>query len=440
MYRGEFRVRGMSVNSHKLARLITLPPIQPGFRRDKIMWAESPDHLTLQFTIVDVEQYAHAPAPATHWHGSFSISLPQGEITAITELRFTLIGDRNTDKTTLFELAQSIIDKKLHFTELFPGEKGKPSAIVLAQVWEEKLEANEISCFIKLRYIGDDKTHKFFNWNLTALGPKFELGQPLDATVSQFPNSPWPVTYFEDVSYYPRGGPTAGLAGIFICALQTACCPQELTKPGNQPLEEEETEFGDAEPPVTKYQEYEYQENDFIRYNEKHRDAPYLWYRMTNHYHRDSGWRGFPLGKQCERASDEQNQGRFAMAQLHCPICIREIRIEACRMNKWPDMPDQRDSWVDQNDIRYTLKESSLDPCPVQLTADGKHELREVYASYFYYMSRPPTLDDMYGYQVGTPAYIESGTGPRSNIVDSAYIPSDAFKDPPQILGRAPLE
>jgi hypothetical protein len=438
-YRGTFRVRGTNVDSHAIARLITLPPVQYGFRRDKVMWAESPDHLELDFTIIDVEQYAQAPSPATHWQGTFSISLPQAEITAIAELRFRLWSDRTVDKRILFQLAEQIIDKKLHFREQFI-DADNPAVIVLAMVWEENLSDNEINCYIKVQYVGDGDKHAF-DMNFTALGPKFELGAPLDPKVSNFFGNPERRLYREDQSYFPSGGPTAGLAGIFVCALQTACCVQTLNKPLIDPSETENEETEQEEPEeqenATEYVEYEYKKNDYIRYNDLHRKNPYLWYKMTSLYHRDTGWRGFPLGKQCEYNSTTTD--RFAFAQIHCPICIREVRIDACRMNKWPDMPDQRDSWTDDAGIRYVLKESQIDPCPPQLTADGKHELREIHARYYYYMSRPPSGESDAEYLVGRPAYIKDDSYANQYATDYEYIPADAFNDPQTIIGKKPL-
>jgi len=438
-YQGTFRVKGMNVDSHALARQITLPPIQPGFRRSRINWSESPDHLTLNFTITDVEQYAQAPAPATHWEGTYSISVPQGDITSEAELRFRLWSDNRTDKTFLFQLAQYIIDAKLHYHDITRDEKGAPNMLVMAQVWEERLEANEISCYVKIKHMGSkdgDAIVSHFIQNVQPIGNKFELGRPLPESVSDFDLNPRKRKYDPYQVYTAPGGlPTAGLAGIFVCALQTPCCPQTLS---NKPVQEQQDityeegpYLGDTRPPAEPSEDAD---SDRRRYSDSHREYPYLWYRMTNHYHRDSGWRAFPIGRQCTATSTNT----VAFSQLHCAVAIREIRLEAARMNKTPEVPDFRDSWVDdQTGIRYVLKDVVYEPMPPQLTADAKHEIREVYARYFYYMSRPPTAAE--AWLAGRVPYIAAGSKPLpdepADEPGNLVAPS-AFSNPTILFGR----
>lgn len=434
-YQGTFRVKGMQVDSHALARQITLPPLQPGFRRSRINWSESPDHLTMNFTITDVEQYAMAPAPATHWEGTYSVSVPQGDITAVSELRFRLWSHSGIDKRDLFNLAQQILNVKLNYLELL---ENLGSFCVLAQVWEESLAANEVSVYVKIRHMGTTEqgaSRDRFNANVQALGDKFLLGAPLDKEVSNKDNNPAKREYDRRTAYIPEDGtPPAGLAGTFICALQTPCCPQVLKQdkettnqepdyPPQVPLKPKD------EPPYVERVEY-----DGIvpnRYTDEHMEFAYLWYRMTNHYHKDTGWRGFPTGRQCSVSS-----GSFAFSQIHCPIAVREIRIEAARLNKAPAIPDLRDSWIDsETGIRYVLKDVVIDPQPVQLTADARHDIRETYARYFYYMSRPPLATE--NWLAGRVPYVAAGTKPlTTETIPGTLVPPEAFKNPQEIFGN----
>jgi len=398
-----------------------------------VEFSESADHLELNFTIVDKEEYHLAPSPATDWEGSYSVSMPTGDLTAQAELRFRLWGDNTLDRRTLFVLAQRIIDAKLHYEEML---REGTNIIVMAQIWEEDLKNNEINCYVKIAHFGT-QDRQLFDQNVQPTGDFFELGKPLDKKVSEFEQNPASREYAIDESYYPPDGPTASLAGIFKCSLQTACCPQKLNRKLDEP-EEEETEEEDGDPAEEPSGDTDYiilpNKTINTRYNKEHHKYPYLWYRMTSRYHRDTGWRGFPLGQQCEYSQSVNSAQRFSFAQMHCGVCVREVRIEACRMNQWPSLPDQRDSWTDENGIKYVLKESVVDPCPPKLTADGKHELREVYASYFYYMSRPPLTAEEY--LVGQPAYLEHGTRPTDSVEDSAYVPASSFKDPLEILAN----
>jgi hypothetical protein len=436
-YQGTFRVKGMQVDSHALARQITLPPLQPGFRRTRINWSESPDHLTLNFTIVDIEQYNQAPSPATHWEGSYSVSMPQGNITAESTLQFRLWSHADIDKRDLFILAQRIIDIKLNYQEMI-NDHG--SFVVMAQVWEEKLEANEVSCYVKIKHLGKvkpDGTRDRFSMNVQPFGDKFLLGAPLHTGASDFRQNPARRMYDRKQAYLPDNGlPPAGMAGIFICALQTPCCPQTLDQTKTKsdvepPYPDLPTLATKEEPP--RIEEVDYDTGIANRYSDSHMEFGYLFYRMTNHYHKDTGWRGFPTGKQCNVSS-----GSLAFSRVHCPVAVREIRVEACRMNKCPEMPDFRDSWIDdETGIRYVLKDVVFEPMPPQLSADARHEIREMYARYFYYMSRPPNANE--DWLAGRLPYVAAGTKPLADEPDGkpgTLVPTEAFKDPATIFGR----
>lgn len=436
-YRGTFRVKGMQVDSHALARQITLPPLQPGFRRSRINWSESPDHLTLNFTVVDVEQKSMAPSPATHWEGSYSVSVPMGDVTAESELRFRLWADTSLDKRLLFKLMHHIIDVKLNYMDMM---KSLGSFCVLAQVWEESLADNQVSCYIKIRHMGSADANggikDRFSMNVQAMGDKFNLGKDLGASVTIWPDNPDPRDYDPLRATLPPGGlPPAGLAGIMVCALQTPCCPQTL----KQSTETTEPEYDLP----TRYEKEEYEPPAVVedsvyeeipnRYSDEHMEFAYLWYRMTNHYHKDTGWRGFPTGKQCTQSAGSTS---FAFSQIHCPISIREIRLEAARLNKAPELPDLRDSWIDsETGIRYVLKDVVIDPQPVQLTADARHDIRETYARYFYYMSRPPLSTE--NWLAGRVPYVAAGTKPlTTETIPGTLVPPEAFKDPQEIFGN----
>jgi hypothetical protein len=435
-YQGTFRVKGMQVDAHALARQITLPPIQPGFRRTRINWSESPDHLTLNFSIVDVEQKSMAPSPATHWEGSYSVSVPQGDITAESELRFRLWGDVTLDKTMLFKLGQHILNVKLNYLEML---KFGGSFLVLAQIWEEKLEANEISIYVKIRHMGNKENGKIvarFLHNMQPIGDKFNLGKDLDPSVTDWDPNPDRSPYDPlRVTTPPGGLPTAGLGGIFICALQTPCCPQTLSQNIQTDKEVPESDLPtleqDERPPAIIQDEYDTQP---VRYSDSHMESAYLWYRMTSHYHKDTGWRAFPIGKQCTATATNT----VSFSRIHCPVAIREIRVEACRMNKSPELPDFRDSWTDsETGIIYVLKDVVFEPSPPQLSADARHEIREMYARYFYYMSRPPLATE--DWLAGRLPYVEAGTEPLLATPDGkpgTLVPTEAFQDPATIFGR----
>ena len=418
-YAGILRTKGKCVSPHAIARSVTLPPIQPRFRRESINWSESPNGLELQFAIVDMEQYAMAPAPATHWEGSYSVSIPTGSIAIETDLKFRLWGDPDLEKRHLFKLAQRIIDHKLHYAELLTQK----NVLVLSQVWSERLEANEVSCEMRIKHMGEAfvlKNLSQFSGGATI----FELGNPLPAAVSNYDDNPARRPYNKDYTWIPPNAPSSGLAGLFLSALQTACCASvnDLSEGGNTTYQPEVNILQYQYPllPDTLYDPYPQQ-----KYSEDHKkDGTYLWYRLSNRYLDDTGWRAFPLGTQC---SQQEAMDTVAFAHLHCPVEIREVKIHAARIDRWPKLPAKQ-HWVDQSaNVKYVLKKATVEPCAIQLAADGRHQIREVYATYTYLMSRPVASDR--NILVGANPYVD-----MSDLVGVEMTPND-FTKPSDILG-----
>jgi len=426
-YQGVFRVRSRNgvINPHMLARQITLPPIQTGFRRASIQWSESPNPLEFGFSIVDVEQWAQAPSPATDWDGTYSITIPQGEVCAEAELTFRLRGDKFVDKRHLFKLAQRIIDCKLHYQEIIKKGPDATNCLLMNQIWHEDLKANEIGVTLRIKYVGSEWINQNLPERDTKLGPSFDLGLPLSSEVSNYEDNPRKKLYDKEISTYPPGGlPTATIYGLFVCALQTDCCPQTLSQ----------IQIKQGAPVSFQSEFYAPQEGtrtaqlgtQKTRLTEDHIRAPYLWYKITNRYYEDTGWRGFPKGKQCESSS---NDATLAFSHLHCPVSMREVTISACRVDEWPSLP-KKVHWKDRvTDINFVLRHAKTNPSAVQLTADGKHEMREVSAVYWYYMSRP--FKDNEAMLVGTPPFLSD----PALINNASIIESSTFNEAELMLG-----
>lgn len=439
VWNGVFRVKrkgsgAPAVNPHILARTLTLPPIQRGFRRERIAWSESPNGLEFHFSITDKEQWAQAPSPATHWEGTFSMSVPTGDILCESELTFRLWGDKNTDKRELFRLAQRIVDAKLEFKKYLPSG----DIIVISQVWQEKLEANEVTCHMRVRNTGPDR----FYTNLAPTGSLFNLGLPLPEEVGD------PQPYDKEVAYAPNL-PTATLAGLFVCSLQTPCCAHDINErqltPTTSTVTYPQTQVVRVEyKPPTKDDVLSDQVPKNITghpsvaqlYSTEHNDRSYQWYRITSRYVGDTGWRGFAKGSQCTDNSSDT----MAFAQIHCPISCRKIVIHACRADKWPDVP-KLIHWKDKNGVKYVLKDWEYEPNPVTITADGRHRLHEIYMTLYYYMSRKPNVAtdsaSLESFAVGCIPYINKGALSISEEgADPTQVRQNSFVDPKNILNQ----
>lgn len=99
---------------------------------------------------------------------------------------------------------------------------------------------------------------------------------------------------------------------------------------------------------------------------------------------------------------------------------MREVSIHACRVDAWPVLPAKQHWLDDKANVKYIFRHSKIEPCAIQLAADGRHDLREVYATYLYYMSKPNDSDKEY--LVGNNPYIDMSNGNGTTIETSAFI------------------
>lgn len=452
-YTGVLRVKSKKVNSHELARSHTLPPLTKGFRRERIGWHESADGLTLTFSITDKEVWANAPAPATDWEGSYTVSFPQMGTTTEQELNFRLKSSKDVPKENLFNLAAAIIEAKLHWESIRKQGEADANMFVLSSSWSEDLKHNAVSVNVRAKVFGGKTKDK----NGALEGParklinigfkgKPELGQPLPPSLGTLwkgedpPHPEWHNDYNKEDAFLPPDGKWATLAGIFVCALQNPCCRNDLADPSytNQGTTEvtksDEVIYDEyAENPLKDY------EDEAEYYSPSHLKAMYEYYRITNTIDVDTGWRAFPLGKQC---NDSSYDDTVAFSQIHCPVAVRTVRIHASRINAWPELPKPI-HWKESNGIKHVLKSFRVEPNPVQLSADGRDKLCEVYAVYEYYLSRPPQKTELI--TVGRVPYVSTedliivtnkGTDDELWLDASVYDQDRFFIEPKDLLDQ----
>lgn len=379
-FRGRLRVSGKNVKLSHL-RSMCIPPLENGFRRKNIALHESEDGLLLDFTVTDEEMWAVAPKPATHWDGNLSLSSPMaGGAVGEAELRVLLHGDRNTDKRDLMKLAAQIVDKKLHaIDQLVDG-----SAFLLYTALNESLSLNRVEMIARIKLIGGKQGDGFTLYNLPALQ---NLGKfvPIEG-------------YTPNKSYAP--GPTAGLQGWFTSLLQTPCLPQSFPAIANTdtiimttPTTPEKNPYK-PESGVPPYKN---------SYSNEHLTAAYSNYALSSEMHEQSGSISLPVAytNSAVQPASTVSAIQVARARAH-----REIRIEAERLHKWPEIPKPV-SFKDENQITHTIRKHMIAPGGTSLSADGKKDLYSTHCRLVYDLSRPPTFSE--GVRAGTLPYRVKG-------------------------------
>lgn len=455
-YEGVIRFRARileedGANPFDVARNRAFPPLLRGFRREQIAYHENPNALEISFIVIDQETYAAAPSPAIHWDGTYTVTMAQAAVTSTQNLTFTLRGDPTIQKTDLLTLAMFIIDSKLQFRINRDVSDRAPNFLLQSCMFQERLSENEINVSATLwsaNAVDDENsTTGRFLVNLSQspqpgalLNSKFTLGQELHDWVSNESAIPAPYKkqYDRQVNTLPQRWPQE--VSFLLANLQTPCCPQALTN--------KEAMTGAGAPITPNYSDNsrqypkEYALSKTL-YSSSHTKASYEYYRMSSDLIGDTGWRGFPLGKQCASSSSNPTS-TVAFAHIHCPVQIRKVTINAMRVNAWPEIPKPV-HWEDDSvspPIKHVLKEYTIEPLPVQLSADGRDSMHEVIATYWYYLDRPYEVGSAYKMPVGRVPYISKAklatvnqTNEVGNVcADKRAMDQSFFIDPKELL------
>jgi hypothetical protein len=215
--------------------------------------------------------------------------------------------------------------------------------------------------------------------------------------------SPDPKLYDPEVTTCPLVF-SAGVS-VLLAALQTPCCVRSLSQKRDQVIGE--IVKNESYYPVPQNLPITYNHAKTL-YSESHSKASYEHYRMSSDLITDTGWRAFPLGKQCASGSSQSGQDTVAFSHMHCPVQIRKVTIEAMRINAWPEIIEPV-HWQDEKvnpPIKHILKHYTIEPLPVQLSADGCDTIHEVVATYWYYLNRPYEIGSQHKMPVGRLPYV----------------------------------
>lgn len=428
-YRGKFRVKGIDasitgINPHDIVRDIAVPPKQRGFQRQHFAYSQSNNGLEMDFTIVDKEVPSQAPAPADDWDGDFNLSFPNGEIVTESSLSFWLQGSCELPRAELFKLAYRIVESKLAYKARNVLENRNGDAFVVSAEFGESLKNNRVSVRVIAKNF--DKDAYLMNLRMNGNNQSLNmLGVELPADIND--GTQWNQPPHDPKWQFRAPDSYNDLTGIYLCALQNPCCPEEMPNAGTGS-------------PQQSYDAGQYSQSagqlmspirDYDRYSKEHVERMYQWYKLSSHYHDDTGWRGTARGVQCVTSGGSTPQATVAFSQIHCGVGRRHVRIHAARVNAWPQMP-RKEHWRDRNGILHVLEAMRLEPQPPSFSADALSVLYEVYADYEYILERPPDLSS-YANESIIAGVLPYTTNAVVTKAMSAMTKAD-FVDPKQIL------
>jgi hypothetical protein len=118
---GQVELANPAWNPHDY-RYLTLPPLHPGMRRERMNFTASADNLKLAYEIVDQEVTASAPGNASSFSLDHTEAVdPWAPQVSKFSTRCTVNGSRDSSRSTLIRTAVEVIDSKILLSTLNNG-------------------------------------------------------------------------------------------------------------------------------------------------------------------------------------------------------------------------------------------------------------------------------------------------------------------------------
>ena len=118
MIRGRLEIYDRNELNVMTLRRLVLPPIEFGFRRESISIREQEDGLAMDFEIMDVEVYAHAPYPASDWDGQTRVTFPRHLVGPVDIASQIMLEAPIPKKVKLEGVGEALFPTKEHLVHL----------------------------------------------------------------------------------------------------------------------------------------------------------------------------------------------------------------------------------------------------------------------------------------------------------------------------------
>lgn len=388
---GRLRVRYAALNPN-LFRAMVFPPLQPGFRRERISTTTSPDGLELEYTVVDKEIYAACPHPGVTWEGTVAWNSGQEASKLYGECHVVINGSKLDDRTEMLIMALDVCYQKLYLHD--------PRNLLTYAQLVEYLHENriEVRAAVMAGSTGD-KVVPILNLPSNTRGkqpPKepnpdeIEFGRPYTQP-----------GYNKEESRTPPYYGTATLTGLFVSYLQTPCGTEfgisqtrdqvgqaETGKPAKgtgQPPSPGETstqittKVGDL-PPVADIKKNYSQEATAV--------GVYSSYSLEVSYHVAHNVLQLPIAQGATAANPNEPTSTFV--RLAQPTARRTVTVVGKRLGAWPKMPKVGNIALSNNNYAVVLDEQVTPQTPV-LINDGKTKEYEIRLEWTVGFARPLT-------------------------------------------------
>jgi hypothetical protein len=369
---------------------------------------QSPDGLTLKYTIHDEQRYAAPPSPAIDWRGTQTEQIQGFGHIGVSTVSIWLLGAIGTPKSKLLNAAIATIDHRLG--DLRNNGADAEQIIPIYAVLTDTLHDNQIKLDVSIKRV-PDSTLKWANimfdsvGRLPAVNANFavpEGGDEADrndaerndndpASLDQYNRDKWPTPLA-----YDGDAP----AGMFATYLQSPCVGYHSIP--NSPADEPRGTYPgiDTNPqptPTIKVYELEDTAEDISpddpadsQLSQDHIDFQYTHYDIESKYVTDRGIQAIPYAAPQANPSADQ----VCVARISHPLTYRDVWIRASRSHEMPAIPEAPDQTTDENGITETLVCDSIVPMAPTLMTNGQQYEQKIECFYRYVLSRTPRPDE----------------------------------------------
>jgi hypothetical protein len=369
--RGRLRVASISLNPQAFRGWV-IPPLQRGFKRERMSFNTSPTGLELEYEIQDRQVWAAAPKPAWTWAASHVESTNDG-VNSFGAVSVRVDGSPGVDKRELVALAAKICEARLRLNE--------PEGNFLLEGVEITDPLNESSIEMRVRIRHIRKIESYFGM----IGEL--MGKPLDS-------ADLGDDYDQFASPVPTSSDLASPTGLFICYLQSPCSQEHSIQQVTDPPPEEDYggETGDGE---TEIVETTGSLGKYVpSWSEESAQHLYTYYQLENHYLDDSLRIQLPVAQFSN--TSEGLDATSAVVRLGAGVAQRLIIVDAERANQWPNLPAITD-FTDRAGIENKLLLNRIVPLAPRLGSDGRTFVYGIRGAYLFAMKRRPTPNEFDG-------------------------------------------
>jgi len=370
-------------------KVLTVPPLERGFKRQKISFAVDRTGLICDYVVVDRQVHTSAPWPATKISGSHTESTTTGtKFFAAANVR--LEGPPHANKKRLIETALRVIDSRLRFTVHKSGVSANTISWMPRQIAiiDHFGEVNAVDVRFAIEYYPPQGNVKYFLQDFIT-----RLGEPLKLPASQggaYDNTRSPVPSLH--GYDSHGGQRSEAWAIVRACYLSFPCAARASLQADEPSEEtfpeiEEVESYDPQAPSTPTLA-----TGETHYSDTYgMDGFYTIIRMESSYPIHTTRVQLPIASRVDGGNETDPTSVFV--RLARGQAKRLIRVEAERVGKYPEIPALLDTYNDSS-LKGFLISSNLEMQAPTLAPNGVQVIYHTEAEYLYGLSRPPTASE----------------------------------------------